>query len=446
MQDVKDVVERIEPAPAERGDWDAVVRDARRRRPIVVGSLAGIATAAAVLFALVLFQPWSTDRRTFLERALAAVDDGPVIHAVLRGDWGGTDVDLTTGARTPAHGENEIWYDARRGRVRMVSRLGATVLHDNVYESDRASPELVALGRDYKAALESGSARTAGQGVIDGHSVTWVVVKAEVLPHGDGKLREWTQQVAVSNETFKPVATQDFVDGGKAGKGSLQRVLKVEALSAGDVEFAAPSSSILGPFNGGEEPITREAVSGVLGRAGVWLGEEHAGLRLARVSETFVRQGKQSERALTGPAADDAKACAAAARRGERRESDACRRMRDRRHGFSIRGNTVYQHGPVEWGEKKRGVALFYGTLGDDPSTYHKDVVPQESEPYVKVSLTTEIPKMIVGGAYFPDEGTVFIGAGNRQGNLRHDGLFVVITASSPELIVPAARALKPMP
>jgi hypothetical protein len=446
MQDLREAVERIEPMPAERGNWEAVVREARPRRPMLLGSVAGVAVAAAALFALVLFEPWATERRTFLERALAAVDDGPVIHAVLRGDWGGTNVDLETGKRTPVHGENEIWYDAERGRIRMASRLGETVIHESVYEKDSTSPELIALGRDYKAALESGSARTAGEDVIDGERVTWVVVLAKMLPHGDGKLREWTVQVAVSNETFKPVATQDFVDGGKAGRGSLQRVIKIETLPAGAVELGAPSSGIEGPFNAGEEPTTRGAVADVLGRAGVWLGEEHSGLRLARVSETFVRQGKQAERALTGPEAEDAKECARAMRRGERLESEACRRMRDQRHGFSIRGNTVYLHGPVEWGEKKRGVSLFYGTLGDDPSTYHKDLVPLDSEPHVKVSISTELPKIVVGGAYFPPEGHVFIGAGNRQGNVRYDGLYVVIEASSPELIVSAARALKPMP
>jgi hypothetical protein len=445
MQDVKEVVERIEPVPVERGDWDAVVRDARRRRPVLVGSLAGIAAAAGALFVLVLFQPWSTERQTFLDRALAAVDDGPVIHAVLRGDWGGTNVDLATGERTPVHGENEIWYDRRRGLIRTVSRLGATVIHDSVYEKD-ASPELVALARDYKAALESGSARTTGQDVIDGQPVTWVVVEARMLPHGDGKLREWTQQVAVSNETFKPVATQDFVDDGKAGKGSLQRVIEVEALPADAVEFASPSSGIEGPFTGRDDPIAREEVADVLGRAGLWLGEEHSGLRLARVGQTSVRQGKRSERALTGPEAEDAKECARAMRRGERLESEACRRMRDQRHGFSIRGNTVYQQGPVVWGEAKRGVTLFYGTLGDDPSTYRNVRVPRESEPFVKVSVSTELPKIVVGGAYFPPGGHVFIGAGNRQGNLRYDGLYVVVEASTPELIVSAARALKPMP
>jgi hypothetical protein len=445
MQDLRDAVERLEPIPTERGDWKAVVREARPRRPMLLGSVAGVAVAAAALFALVLFEPWAGERRTFLERALAAVDDGPVIHAVLRGDWGGNNVDLETGARTLVHGENEIWYDRRQGLIRTVSRLGETVLHDSVYEKD-ASPELVALARDYKAALESGSARTTRQDVIDGQPVTWVVVEARMLPHGDGKLREWTQQVAVSNETFKPVATQDFVDDGKAGKGSLQRVLEVEALRADAGEFASPSSGIEGPFTGREDPITREAVADVLGRAGVWLGEEHSGLRLARISETFVRQGKQSERALTGPEAEDAKECARAMRRGERLESEPCRRMRDQRHGFSVRGNTVYQHGPVVWGDTKRGVSLFYGTLGDDPSRYRNVRVPRESEPFVKVSVSTEFPKIVVGGAYFPPEGHVFIGAGNRQGNLRYDDLYVVIAASSPELVVSAARALKPMP
>jgi hypothetical protein len=265
-----------------------------------------------------------------------------------------------------------------------------------------------------------------------------------MLPHAGGPLQEWTQQVAVSNETFKPVATRDAV-GGKPARGTLQRVLEIEALPASDVEFGARSSGTEGPFTAGDDPTTREAAEGILGRDGIWLGENHAGLPLTRVGETFVRQGKQSERALTGPEAEDAKECARAMRRGERLQNEACGRMRDRRHGFSIRGNTVYLHGPVEWGEKKRGVSLFYGTLGDDPQAPNGRISPR-SEPYVKLGVTTELPEIVVGGAYFPDEGTLFIGAGDRRGNLRYAGFYVVISAASPELILSAARALKPMP
>jgi hypothetical protein len=407
MQDVKEVVERIEPVPAERGDWEAVVRAARRRRPVLVGSLAGIAAAAGALFVLVLFQPWSTDRRTFLERALAAVDDGPVIHAVLRGDWGGTNVDLETGARTPLHGENEIWYDRQRKLIRLVSRLGETVTHDRVYEQDRASPELIALGRDYRAALESGSARIAGEDIIDGQKVTWVVVVREMLPDSsDQQLHEWTVQIAVSNETFKPVATRDTRDG-KPGPGALQRVLELEAVPAEEVDLTVPKDRVEDVvYKGGKEPIAVDRAADVLGRTPVWLGREHAGLPLAHASETWIREGRQK----------------------------------------------ATEHGPVAFGEKELGVSLFYGALGDDPSTYRKDVTPLESEPFVRINETTEVPAFvlggarIVGGAYFSSEGTVFLAAGGRHGTTRSDGLYVVIQASSEELILSAARALKPMP
>jgi hypothetical protein len=443
MQDLRDVIEGLVPLSDERGDWDAVVRDARGRRPVLLGSVAGIAVAASVLFGLVLFQPWSTERRTFLERALAAVDGGPVIHAVLRGDWGGTNVDLTTGARTPDHGETEIWHHPESGRIRVAARLGETVIHQSVYEEERASPEQTMLGRDYKAALESGTARTAGEDVIDGEPVTWVVVKAEVVPHGDGKMREWTQQVAVSNETYKPVATQDFVDGGAAGKGSLSRVLLLETLPADDVDLELPPEGVQnGALYSGSAPISigMDRAAEVLGTKPLWLGAEHAGLLLSQLTETSVREGKQSERELTGSAAEDAKVCAQAAKRSER--LGPCLR---RSHGLTIRGDKVYEHGPVAWGEEERGVSFFYGTLGDDPKTYRKDRVPLLSEPFVKVSETTKEPSRVVGGNYFPAEGTVFIGAGDRQGNLRQEGLYVLIEASSPALILSAARALEPV-
>src|SRR5687767_12240358 len=147
MQDVKELIERMEPAPGARGDWDAVVRDAGvRRRRALLRPLAGLAVAAAALFALALFQPWEGESPTVLERALAAVDDGPVLHVVLRGEWGGTLVSLSTPDRQPVHGENEVWYDSERGLVHMISRLGGVIQHEEVYEPKKPPAELVALG------------------------------------------------------------------------------------------------------------------------------------------------------------------------------------------------------------------------------------------------------------------------------------------------------------
>jgi hypothetical protein len=441
MQDLKNAVDRFEPMPTEQGDWDGVVREARRRRPVLLGSVAGVGLASAALFALILFQPWSVEQRTFLERALAAVDDGPVIHALLRHGEGATNVNLETGGRTRVYGEAEIWYDPERGRIRVATLLGGTVTHESVYEEDHASRELIALGRDYKAALESGSARTAGEEVIDGERVTWVVVVAEMLPHAGGPLREWTQQVAVSQETFKPVATRDAIGGEPVGH-TMQRVLELEALPADEVDLELPKERLEeAVFQGGGDPIPLDRAAGALGRAPVWLGRQHAGLPLRKTAETWLRRGTYKETLLEGQAAEDAKACRLRPGGLSRIEepSDACERARERGSGFSQRGDTVYAHGRPVFGPKRFGVSLTYG---DEEDVFGP--LEASTKPYVHLSQATDRSALLRGAAYFPPPGFVSL-AGGRSGSLVVDGLYVVIHASSPELVLSAARALKPM-
>jgi hypothetical protein len=448
MRDLRDAIERIEPTPAVHGDWDAVVRDARvGERPRFVSPLAGLAVAAAALFAVVLFQPWEGESPTFLERALAAVDDGPVLHVVLRGDWGGTLVDLGTGERQPVHGEEEIWYDPDRGLVHTISRLGATVQHQRVYDLGKAPPELVALGREYREALQSGSARVTGDGVVDGHRVSWITIHSQMLPDAaDGKLHEWAQQVAVSHETFRPVATRETRDG-RPGPGTGQRVLELEMLPSGEGDFTAPAGDNTDgmAYSEGREPITLDE-TGALGRNPLWLGREHAGLPFAQASRTTTRTGRQEETLLTGRAAQDALACRGQVERAGKRTGPECESMRARRQSLVIRGDKVYTLGPVKWGQQQTGVAFFYGTLGDDPSTYREDVVPLWNRPHVTLTETTSLSPVARGGRYVPPDESVFVAAGGRMGSLRVDGVYVSIEASSEELILSAARALEPMP
>jgi hypothetical protein len=90
---------------------------------------------------------------------------------------------------------------------------------------------------------------------------------------------------------------------------------------------------------------------------------------------------------------------------------------------------------------------LFYGSVGDDPSTYRKDVVPRYDQPYVAITQTTQRARFQRGvGRYVPPEGSIFIAAGGRTAFLRVGDLYVTIEASTEELILPAARALEPMP
>lgn len=440
MRDLKDAVERFEPMPADSGDWDAVLREARGRRPVLLGWTAGVVVMAVTLFALVLFQPWATENRTFLERALAAVDDGPVIHAVLRHGEGATNLNLETGERRRVYGETEIWYDPERGRIRVANLIGGAVTHESVYEEDHASRELIALGRDYKAALESGLARTAGEDIIDGERVTWVVVVAEMVPHADGPLREWTQQVAVSQETFKPVATRDSVGGEPVGH-TMQRVLELEALRADELDLELPKERLEeAVFQGGGDSIPLDRAAGVLGRAPVWLGHDHAGLPLRRTAETWLRRGTYKETLLEGQAAEDAKACRLGPGGLSRIEesNEACERARERESGFSQRGDTVYARGRPVFGPKRFGVSLTYG---DEEDVFGP--LKASTKPYVHLRQSTDRPALLHGAAYFPPPG--FVSLAGRSATLVMDGRYVVIHASSPDLLLSAARALKPM-
>jgi hypothetical protein len=447
MRDVKDALDRMQPKPEARGDWGAVLRDARvrRGRPALTRPLAAVAAAAAVLFALALFQPWEAESPTFLERALAAVDDGPVLHVVLRGEWGGTRVDLETGDRAPVHGESEIWYDPERRLVHHSSLLGGIVQYEEVYEHRKPPEELVALGREYRQALESGSARVAGDDVIDGERVTWITLRRSMdLDVADDRLHEWTQQVAVSRDTFKPVALRETRDG-KPGPGTFQRVLELEMLPSGEGDFTAPEGEALEGkvFKEGREAIPLEQAKETLGRTPLWLGRAHEGLSLAQAFRTIAAIGGQRQIRVTGPLARKAEKCSEL--RGE--AGARCFRALDYPKSLTVRPDGVFTHGPTVWDAEQKGVQLFYGSVGDEPSTYRKDVLPRYDQPYVAITQTTQRSPFGRGaGRYVPPEGSIFIAAGGRTGFLRVGDLYVTVEASTEELILSAARALEPMP
>jgi hypothetical protein len=446
MREVKDVLDRMQPTPDASGDWDTVLRDARlRRSQALVRPLAGVAAAVAALFALALFQPWEGDSPTFLERALAAVDDGPVLHVVLRGEWGGTLVDLETGERAPVHGESEIWYDAERRLVHHSSLLGGVVQYEEVYEHRKPPDDLVALAREYRQALESGSARVAGDDVIDGERVTWITLRRSMdVDVADDQLHEWTQQVAVSRETFKPVALRETRDG-KPGPGTFQRVLRLEMLPSGQGDFTAREGESLEGrvFKEGREAIPLAQARETLGRTPLWLGRAHEGLSLAQAYRKTMATAGQREIRVTGPLARKAEKCSEL--RGE--AGGRCFRALDYPKSLAVRPDGVFTRGPTVWDAEQTSLQFFYGSVGDEPSTYRQDVVPRYDEPYVAITQTTQrSPFQRGAGRYVPPEGSVFLAAGGRTGFLRVGDLTVTVEASTEELILSAARALEPMP
>jgi hypothetical protein len=445
MQELKNVIERIESVPDARGDWEAVLRDAHVRRGPALRSLAAAAVVSTGLFVLALFQPWESEGPTFLERALAVVDDGPVLHVVLRGEWGGTLVDLETGDREPVYGESEIWYDFERNRMHSLTRLGGVVEFEELSLPREPGAVVAALGREYRQALENGTARIAGEDSIDGEPVAWIVIRDENLPDSaDGKLHRFAEEIAVSRQTYEPVALRQTRDG-VPGPGTLSRVQDLETLASGEGDFSA--SKDLDPrgmvFMEGRDPIPFERAADVLGETPLWLGREHDGLPLAATFRTWRKMGRQEPIRITGELEQRALECTKL--RGE--AAGRCVRALGR-HPLEIRPDGVFTRGETVWEREDVGLQFFYGTVGDEPSTYRQeDDVPLTDGPYVTITEGTHRSPLRRGvSRYVPPEGSLFIAAGGHMGMLVVDGVYVAIQASSEKLMIQAARALEPMP
>jgi hypothetical protein len=89
-------------------DAVAETKPRRKRRPSGVIALAAALAAAA---AVALVAPWGNRGPDVVERALAAIGTGPVLHAVV--EYSGDDaiVDLETGRSVKRVHRTEFWYD-----------------------------------------------------------------------------------------------------------------------------------------------------------------------------------------------------------------------------------------------------------------------------------------------------------------------------------------------
>jgi hypothetical protein len=395
MNDVQTTLARLVPEPTCMSDWDAVLRDARPRRRSPVLQLA-VATGIACLAALFVVAPWrGSERVGILDRALAAVGDGPVLHVVFRGDWGGTLVDLKTGQRKPLYGEREVWFDPAHGLVHQISRFGGVVEYDEVYPRNEKDHELTALWQDYRGALEKGTARVVGKDVVDGVPVYWIIVQSRMLPDvADHKNHELAQQVAISRETFKPIAMKYTRDRQEPPPGTSEHILRFETvpLDPADFEGNSDTPQSRGPMMFGRTPTAFESAAQILGRTPYWLGPEYAGLALAQTQKERFRIGLPP--------------------------------------------------GAVE----HTGVVFFYGTLGDDPSTFKKDTIPLMNKPYVEIAQTTDRELLTRGAplAYVPPAGSIVLMPGI-SGYFVRDGVYITIRSENDKLILDAARALTPM-
>jgi hypothetical protein len=396
------------------------------------------------LAALFAVAPWKDGERTgVLDRALAAVGSGPVLHAVVREGWGGDVIDLQTGERTRMNGEREVWYDPARG-LHSVSRFGGVPQGEELWPPGEV-PRFLAqtfglLAEGYPEALEAGHARLLGAGEVFGIPVYWIRVDSEFVPEGKTH-HEWAHDVAVSRETYEPVATRETVDG-HVGPDRESRILELELLAdgAGDFTKGTPNPLDGGAFREGGEPIELSQAQRALGREPVWLGTKHSGLRLAQVGLRTTTVGRTQETELQGAEAAEAKACIAEMRRMRPRRPACVRRF----GSFGMREGKVFRYaGPPIWGAEHKSIQLVYST--SPVSREPVSIFPNYEGPHVVVHQTTDPHPGFFRGAlgYTPPEGSIIVFG--RFANLKQDGVYVAIQASSKELLLSAARALKPL-
>ena len=274
---------------------DAPAAAPQRHRVVIALAAALVATAAAVVG---ITAPWRGGEAFTLDRALAAIGGGPVIHAVVEASAPDAVVlDLTTGSERPIVQRNEYWYDAERSLLRTRISFDETV-RSEILETPRGAvsdagrvadrgyrPEvdaaLAGFVTRYRSALRGGTASIVGERIVAGREAVVLRIRgldANVLPGGGA------EEVTVDAQSYRPLTFQYLEPSGR--RSVLWRVNELESLERTPALFAAPELSSPRPMaaggGGGGRELSLDEAATVLGRPALWAGPTVGELKLVR--------------------------------------------------------------------------------------------------------------------------------------------------------------------
>jgi hypothetical protein len=252
---------------------DAIVAtqpaDARRRsarwRPAVAAAVIVVAAVLAVV------APWHGHGNGLIDRALAAVGGGPVLHAVVEFDSPDvTVVNLSTGAERLLPQRLEYWFDADRRVLRALTSINGQVMVDHV-GAPTLDPALTGFLSGYREALESGQAREAGRGTFDGKTVIWLTFD----------YRLFGERVGIDEHTYRPVVIEPLNPDGTPAK-EVWRVAAIDTrpYRPHDFESAHPFPANTSSRGGNFRMIAPSRAAHLLGWTPLWLGASFRGLPL----------------------------------------------------------------------------------------------------------------------------------------------------------------------
>lgn len=281
----------VRPFP-EPPDWDDVLERAGVRSRRGYASRRTLALAAVVAAALVIgtLLPWGGGDRGVVDRALAAVGTGPVVHVVTRQVLeGSTLVNLVTGRELPVVQETDTWIDDERGVIHEIVRVDGVVRSDSVR---RVADPAIGTARsaagfvvDYRRSLERGDAKQVGEGVVAGRPV-YVLKLSPVLspvPLADSSGEssqpdEISGLVSVDRKTFRPVRLQALLNDRPWG--SAVDIVRLETTSRNAADLSPARSTAVTGISAGSSAVPIEHAGDVLSLPALWAGRSVAGKRL----------------------------------------------------------------------------------------------------------------------------------------------------------------------
>jgi hypothetical protein len=368
-------------------------------RRLVAGAIA--ATAVAIAIAFLPGQLADESKLGVVQRALATVSAGPVLHAVVENeDSRAFLVDLASGEETVEPERHEYWYDEERGELHARLTIGSEVVnevHVPRVSGPPPSHRALAFATRYREALEAGKARVVRWETVGGRRapVLSIAVPAWRDPRSDQVVQPaYTEEVVVDGETFKPLRFRHLY-GPQVAPGPVfwWRVVSIESIERDDDDFRAgpPPFPWTGFAPSNDKEVTLDEASTALGRPALWPGAEIDGVGLERIGVVTTtitwRDGRETE----SPS-------------------------------LLIRYDAP--------GQKKRWLWMSIGTSAQETPRFGP--VDGAAVPAGKVRLM-EVEAH--------DDRSIDMWFGNAQ----RDGLYINMQSPQRELIIEAARALKPI-
>ena len=391
----------------------------RSRRSYLARHLIPAFVLAAAVIALGLIAPWNRSP-SFTEQALAAIGNGPVIHAVLRSETGETYINLATGRETPQIQTTEIWYDGERhlehwrrsihghiGYDSLQTPTGITTSAGPTFAQHRypkLDPALAGFVDGYRSALKRGSAHEVGAGKVNGREVTWIEFTFF-------RSSRWVdaERVAVDDHSALPLQIERLANGKSEGRSG---VTLIESLPEGSGNFTAPKA---GPPSNGEKrdrgnPVSPAGAVKALPNA-LWAGDSVAGLSISSMRRETLTKEFMPKSELRPQVSN---------------------------------GIEIHYGNGWPWPGAK---VIPEGTTPDGSFAWLEETTRADSIYSMEVEPNVVPPaagSLLLGQCLAGSETQSLFGRGC-HGLVFENGVFVYVSASSRDLLLAAARALKPI-